>query len=226
MSSASSSAASPGSVEGRDLTARARIRDAAIARFAQDGVSGTSVRSIAAEAGVSPALVIHHFGSKDGMRIVCDEHVAATIRERKHAAMAEGGDLDPLATLQEADRERPHLLGYLARTLVDGSPHVAELVDELISDAVGYMEQGVASGAIRPSEHPRDRAAVLTIWSLGAVVLHEHLRRNTGADLLGGPEQMGPYALPAAELLTHGVLDPQIYERVRDAFTPESEDER
>src|SRR3712207_8086528 len=47
-----------------DLTGRARIRDAAIRRFAVDGF-GTSVRAIAADAGVSPGLVIHHFGSKE-----------------------------------------------------------------------------------------------------------------------------------------------------------------
>ena len=47
-----------------DLTARARIRDAALARFGAEGIAGTSVRAVAADAGVSPALVLHHFGSK------------------------------------------------------------------------------------------------------------------------------------------------------------------
>ncbi|HJE59178.1 MAG TPA: TetR/AcrR family transcriptional regulator, partial [Nocardiopsis listeri] len=50
-----------------DLTARARIRDAALTRFGQEGF-GVSVRAIAEEAGVSPGLVIHHFGSKEKLR--------------------------------------------------------------------------------------------------------------------------------------------------------------
>ena len=50
-----------------DLTARARIRDAAIECFARQGFA-VSVRAIAAHAGVSPGLVIHHFGSKAGLR--------------------------------------------------------------------------------------------------------------------------------------------------------------
>jgi AcrR family transcriptional regulator len=198
-----------------DRTSRARIRDAAIERFAEDGVDGTSVRSVAAAAGVSPGLVIHHFGSKDALRVACDQHVAALIRERKRAAMGPG--MDPLGSLR-AGEAGPPLLRYLARTLVDGSPHVAELVDELVADAEEYMEQGVANGLLQPSEDPRGRSAVLTIWSLGALVLHEHLHRLLGADLTGDPAGLGPYAVPAAELLTHGVMRPGLYEQVRAAF--------
>jgi AcrR family transcriptional regulator len=50
-----------------DLTAAARIRDAAIEQFGQHGF-GVGLRTIAEAAGVSAALVIHHFGSKDGLR--------------------------------------------------------------------------------------------------------------------------------------------------------------
>ena len=40
-----------------DITARARIRDTAIAAFARDGYDAASLRAIAREAGVSPALI-------------------------------------------------------------------------------------------------------------------------------------------------------------------------
>jgi AcrR family transcriptional regulator len=200
-----------------DRTARARIRDAAITRFAEDGVDATSIRVVAAEAGVSPALVIHHFGSKDALRVACDEHVAAIIREQKRAALGAGAAMDPLAALR-AQQQGPPLLRYLARTLVDGSPHVADLVDELVADAVDYMEEGVAAGTLVPSEQPRARAAVLTIWSLGALVLHEHLGRLLGVDLVGDAEGLGPYVRPAAEILTRGVLPEAIYDRVEAAF--------
>ena len=35
--------------------------------FAENGVSGTNVRSIAAKAGVNVALINYHFGNKDGL---------------------------------------------------------------------------------------------------------------------------------------------------------------
>jgi AcrR family transcriptional regulator len=206
-----------------DLTARARIRDAAIARFAADGVSGTSVRAIAGDAGVSAALVIHHFGSKDALRVACDQHVAALIRDRKRAAMNAGPGLDPLAALREAG-EGPAVLRYLATTLVDGSPHVAELLDEMIDDAVGYMEEGVANGTLRPTEDPRGRAVVLTIWSLGALALHEHIERLLGVDLTGDPADALAYFLPASEMLGRGVITEETYERMRAGLKLAQED--
>lgn len=180
----------------------------------------TSIRSIATEAQVSAGLVIHHFGSKDALRVVCDQHVAAVIRDRKQRAAAAGAGLDPVAALRDAG-DGPPLLRYLARTLVDGSPHVAELVDELVEDAVGYLEQGVASGLITPSDDPRGQAVVLTLWSLGSLVLHDHVNRILGIDLTGDPTQLGRWAVPAFEILTKGVLPDDLYERVRDALEPQ-----
>jgi AcrR family transcriptional regulator len=48
-------------------TTRAAILDAAARRFAEAGYDATSLRAIAAEVGVDPAVVLHFFGSKDGL---------------------------------------------------------------------------------------------------------------------------------------------------------------
>ena len=103
-----------------DRSTPARIRDAAITCFASEGVAATSVRAIAAEAGVSAGLVIHHFGSKDELRVACDEHVAHLIRDVKGSAMAAGAGLDPLQAMRSFSG--PPLVRYLAKTLIDGSP--------------------------------------------------------------------------------------------------------
>jgi AcrR family transcriptional regulator len=221
--SATSDPAGSGMTPAGDLTARARIRDAAIARFAAEGVARTSVRAIAAEAGVSPALVMHHFGSKDALRVACDQHIAALVRERKLAAMAAGASLDPLAALREA-RDDPPVLRYLATTLVDGSPHVAELVDEMIDDATTYMEEGVRTGILRPTHDPRGRAAVLTLWSLGALALHEHVQRVLGVDLAGDPADAMAYFLPATEILGRGAITQGFYEHLRAGFEQQEEE--
>jgi AcrR family transcriptional regulator len=205
-----------------DRTARSRIRDAAIARFAADGVAATSLRVIAEDAGVSTPLVVHHFGSKDQLRVACDEHVAALIRERKQAAMAQGPQLDPLAAMREA-QHGPPILRYLARTLGDGSTQVAALLDELVDDAEVYMEEGVRNGLLKPSDDPRGRAVILTIWSLGALTLHEHLHRLLGVDLIGGGGDMAPYMVPAAEILASGVIDDDFYARLRQALDDPTE---
>ena len=69
-----------------DLTAVARIRDAAIDQVGQHGFS-VGLRAIAQAAGVSAALVIHHFGSKDGLLRVCDDYIAEQIRQSKSESL-------------------------------------------------------------------------------------------------------------------------------------------
>lgn len=64
-----------------DLTARARIRDAALQHFADRGAEATTVRAVAKAAGVTPGLVCHHFGSKRGLWEACDAYVLAYLRD-------------------------------------------------------------------------------------------------------------------------------------------------
>jgi AcrR family transcriptional regulator len=202
-----------------DRSTPARIRDAAIRCFAESGVDRTSVRTIAEAATVSPALVIHHFGSKDGLRVACDRHVAALIREQKSDSMRAGASLDPMAALRTYG-DGPPLLAYLARTLTDGSPHVSELLEELVADAVAYMAEGEANGVLRPSDDPHGRAAVLLLWSMGALVLHEHAERLLGVDLLGEPEQLLGYLLPALEIRGQGLMSTEVYDQLAGAMRP------
>lgn len=203
-----------------DRTTASRIRDAAIAEFAANGVAATSVRTIATAAAVSPGLVIHHFGSKENLRNACDVYVATTIRETKSEAMAAGTAFDPLASLR-SNAAGPPAGKYLARTLVDGSPHVADLVDELVNDAIGYINTGVETGMISPSEYPRERAAILTIWMLGGLVLHEHLERLIGVDITTDfsqdPAAMSSYAVPAVDILS-GFITQTYRELISGAF--------
>ncbi|WP_306369095.1 TetR family transcriptional regulator [Nocardiopsis sp. CC223A] len=192
---------------GDDRSTEIRIRDAAITLFAEHGVAATSVRAIAAAAGVAPSLIIHRYGSKEALRTACDEYVAEALRERKSEGMRSGPLLGPLATPHEA-RGGPPVRRYLARTLIDGSPQVSAMIDTLVDDAARYMAEGVESGLLKPTEHPYGRAAVLAIWSLGALVLHEHLERLTGADLLADqddPAAIAAYTGPATEMLTRGI---------------------
>lgn len=50
---------------------RAAIETSARVLFAEHGFEGASVRAIAADAGVDPALVIRHFGSKEALFLRC-----------------------------------------------------------------------------------------------------------------------------------------------------------
>jgi AcrR family transcriptional regulator len=194
-----------------DLTARARIRDAALELFGESGYAGTGMRAIATKAGVSPALVVHHFGSKEGLRRACDDHVATVIRTSKQEAMSSGPP-DPLQLLRSADRAQP-LLRYVSRMLVDGSPGVTDLVDTMISDAVDYMSTGVEAGILKPSDFPYERVVLLCMWQLGAVAMHQHVKRLLDLDLLSDPAAIVRWSRPAVELFTHGLFTDDRWER-------------
>ena len=94
------------------------------------------------------------------------------------------------------------------------------------------MQEGVDAGILKASSHPRERAALLTLWSIGAVVLHEHAERLLGIDLLGDwhetPEAMN-YVAPAFEMFAQGLMTEAAAERMRSAFesaaTPEDQEE-
>jgi AcrR family transcriptional regulator len=192
-------------VADEDLTARARIRDAAVARFGIDGF-GASVRAVAADAGVSPGLVIHHFGSKEGLRAACDEHVLRVIREAETEAFAGSAPMDLVGELAGMDAYAP-LVGYLVQALLAGGELAATLLARMTKDAEGYLADAVAAGRMKPSRDPAARAAFLVDVGIGAML--SFVRRN--------PPRDGDYratlrayadanSLPALELYTEGLL--------------------
>lgn len=209
----------PGPAED-DRSAKARIRDAAIDVIAEVGLGEATVRRIATAAGVSPGLVMHHFGSMDGLRVACDSHVAATIRQVKEEALTAGPQIDLLGAMRASPFGS--MIGYLAEVLTDDSPTVARLVDELVADAEGYFAQGVESGVLIPSDDPRGRAVVLAMWSLGALVLHRHLKRLIDFDMTATEFSAEPglttYLRPVSELLGTGFYTEDFARAVSEAL--------
>lgn len=65
----------------RTVAARERILDAAAACFARQGVSGTSVGDVAAEAGCSRPTIYRYFEDRDGLRAAFVEREAGRIGE-------------------------------------------------------------------------------------------------------------------------------------------------
>jgi len=174
-----------------DLTARARIRDAALARFGADGVAGTSVRAVAADAGVSAALVLHHFGSKDGLRQACDEYVL------------EGVDSE--ADLAEVLQAATPVRRYLARALLDGTENASALFDSIVARTSAWLAEGEDEGWVRPSVDARARAVTYVSWLLAPLVLSRHVSRHLGGD----PAETATAvrgARAGLEMLTHGLF--------------------
>lgn len=196
-----------------DLTAAARIRDAAIDLFGRDGFA-VGVRSIASAAGVSPGLVIHHFGSKDGLRKACDDFVAETVRASKSEAIQSSDPATWLAQMAEIEEYAP-LMAYLVRTLQTGGELAKMLWQNMIDNTEQYIEEGVRAGTVKPGADPRGRARFLAMAGGGGFLLYLQMHDNPTdlrAVLRDYSEEM---VLPALELYTNGLMtDSTMY----DAF--------
>jgi AcrR family transcriptional regulator len=158
-----------------DLTARARIRDAAIELFADRGVDGATIRDIAQKAGVSSGLLRHHFGSKEGLRDACDEHVL-------HELTALG---NRFIEFQVVDRITPDTLRmqrYMTRSVLDGSPAGQALFDRLIE----YGERWFVTTDFKVAD-PRAFVAVLAVMKMSMLTSRDQLSRVLGVDT-GEPE--------------------------------------
>ena len=123
-----------------DLTATARIRDAAIEQFGQQGFD-VGLRAIAKGAGVSAALVIHHFGSKEGLRRACDELVAESVRSAKSESLQTSDPASWFAQMAEIESFAP-MMAYLVRSLQTGGDLAKSLWHTMIDNAEQYIGEG------------------------------------------------------------------------------------
>ncbi|BBY31250.1 TetR/AcrR family transcriptional regulator [Mycolicibacterium sediminis] len=196
-----------------DLTAVARIRDAAIDRFGRDGFA-VGVRAIATDAGVSPALVIHHFGSKDGLRKACDDFIAETIRASKSEAIQSSDPATWLSQMAEIEEYAP-LMAYLVRSMQSGGDLAKMLWRNMIDNVEQYLDEGVRAGTIKQSADPKARARFLAMANGGGFLLYLQLHDDP-TDLR---KVLRDYAedavLPALELYTHGLM---VESTMYDAF--------
>ncbi|MFG3115480.1 TetR/AcrR family transcriptional regulator [Streptomyces sp. NPDC048197] len=177
-----------------DRTARAKIRDEALRLFGERGPDAVTVRDIAAAAGVSPALVIRHYQSKDGLRQAVDEHVTGVFEAMLTRAVqtVDGDPLDQAAlpTLAEAMAEflpaDSPVPSYLGRLLLAAGPVGTALfrrLHDVSKDALAAMAQ---AGAADTGADPDVRAAFLLVNDLAVLILRPQLREVLGIDPLSG----------------------------------------
>src|SRR6185436_4369316 len=183
-----------------DLTATARIRDAAIEQFGEHGFD-VGLRVIAKAAGVSAALVIHHFGSKDGLRKACDDFVAESIRATKSETIQSTDPASWLAQLADIESFAP-LMAYLVRSMQSGGELAKMLWRNMIDNVEQYMDEGVRAGTVKASRDPKARAKFLAMAGGGSFLLYLQMHDNP-RDMRG---VLHDYAqdmvLPALEVYT------------------------
>ncbi|WP_067572976.1 TetR/AcrR family transcriptional regulator [Nocardia acidivorans] len=191
-----------------DLTTRARIRDAAIATFGEQGF-GVGVRAIAAAAGVSPGLVNHHFGSKEGLRAACDEHVREVVRAAKVEFAQRPSPNSLLEQLAEIEDFAPHM-AYLLRSFQAGGALLTSFFEHMVEDVEQYLLAGIASGTYRPPRDLKATARYIATTNGGGMVMFLQLYAAQHEGRIDYRKALREYAdqmmLPALEIYTNGLL--------------------
>jgi AcrR family transcriptional regulator len=171
----------------QDLTAKARIRDCALELFASQGVAATSLRSVAKEAGVSPGLVVHHFGSKEGLCRAVDEAVVRRIEVALGEVPLDGSGGDPFAERREMItallQGQPVLCDYIGRALSEDTEASAALFHRLFESARRDRAL-VKAGVMRAKSDPFWRVIHQMLLIVGPLMMRRLIERELGGPLL------------------------------------------
>jgi len=177
-------------------SAREPIIRAAFRVFGEGGIEATSLREVARAAGVSPALVVHHFGGKAGLVAAVDE---AALREfgaawrsgdDDDAEAREGRDLLRERATQTARvmSEMPEACRYLGRALVEGTVGSAALFRAMVDAGREEIDSLAEAGALRP-DADREWATLQHFFLIWAPLSFIPLLRDAlGEDLLAADQ--------------------------------------
>ncbi|MEX1249216.1 MAG: TetR family transcriptional regulator, partial [Acidimicrobiia bacterium] len=185
-------------------------------RFPRDGFEGTTMRAIAEDAGVSAALVVHHYGSKEGLRKACDAHVVERIRTVKGEGIESDSLTDPSFMAGGFQIAEP-LMRYLGWALATGSDAAALLFDEIVDESVRLTEMADEHGAMVAGPDVRTRSAVMLSMQMGSLILQDHLRRYLDIDPLS-PEGIMAISRATLEIFSGAMFAPGQAQAMREAL--------
>jgi AcrR family transcriptional regulator len=135
----------PGETQTRDA-----IATAARTEFANMGYDRATMRSIASAAGVDPALIVHFFGSKEGLFrevTTLPAELAAVMRSIAESPREEVGRrfAQAVVAMLENPVTRPVVLARIRSAA--SHAEAAELVRELVSHDIGLLTSALSDDA-------------------------------------------------------------------------------
>lgn len=182
-----------------------KIRDAALAEFAGRGVEATSLREVAARAGVSVGLIQHHFGTKGDLVDAVNRDVTDLLRE----VLASGPEpvtVDDFGEqVMQLFTKHTVVADYLARALVDDTSFGAAIFDTLIEMGVARWRRRADAGQTVDGLDVPWAAMNMVVLVIGTVLLRPHVERQL-ADPLLCPDQLARWGAAVKSLMSRGYL--------------------
>jgi AcrR family transcriptional regulator len=198
-------------VGGDELKKLERIRHAALKSFATQGAAATSLRSVAADAGVSVGLVQHHFETKAGLIKAVDDYVMSVVI----SVVAQPVSVPPKDSVADMGSritgllsEHPDVVEYVGRALVDGSPLGATIFDTLSAFGTARWNQRKDSGEARADIDLAWATLNSLVLALGTLILKRHIERQI-PNAFATPAQLQRWQDATSVLLREGLFTPR-----------------
>ncbi len=194
-----------------DMDTSEAISCAALQRFAAQGFEATSLREIAAAAGVDVALISYRFGGKYGLWKHIVSQAGSDLREALECALAENDDAGVQYRLEHSARaflayllDRSEVPRLLLRDLTidsDRSKWLLEMLSLPLHRHFIELAQAAADERGVAPAHLQFRVANF-IYSAASTVA----RRDRLARLVGGMEDDAQFAAALEDVLVEGSL--------------------
>lgn len=162
-------------------TTRDQLLSIATEMFAENGFAGTSLRSIAKQAEVSPALLVHHFGTKDAL---VKEAISKTLGDwvaDEKAAMLDD-ESHQVENWQSLAAKGATSLNFFKQALLAGGEYSQRLFKAAFLESEALLDEMQELGRLKDISDKQTIALMMTISGLGSVLFMSQIEHT-----LGGP---------------------------------------
>ena len=187
-------------------TTREQLLTLAVEMFAENGFADTSLRAIAKRAAVSPALLIHHFGTKDALvKEAISKTLGSWVADEKAAMLDE--ESKQLQNWQAIMAKGATPLNFFRQVLIAGGEYSERLFDAAVAESETLLGQMEATGKLKEVSDRKTTALLMTVSGLGSALFIDHIEKT-----LGGPIASEPVATRLMnannEMLRDGIFSP------------------
>jgi AcrR family transcriptional regulator len=164
------------------IDSKDRLIEAAAGVFAREGFAGTSLRMIAVEAGVSAALLVHHFGSKQKL---IEETVAVTLGDwmKQKDQLAELPLSEALSQWPQAAEGGKQKLAFFKQVMLAGGRPAQLLLERMQIETKQRLEDMHRAGSMRKLDDAETAALLLAIYGLAPLLLSDSIKKIVGGDI-------------------------------------------
>jgi AcrR family transcriptional regulator len=165
------------------IDTRAQLIEVATSAFARDGIAATSLRAIAKEAGVSPALVVHHFGSREKLIEDCIiKALGLWVSEKQE--FVDVSLSTALAKWQGAIAEHGAKLQFFRQVLIAGGEPANILFSRMVKESEMMIQAQIDKGQMRKAENIPDLALLMTLHGLAPLIMQDQVNNHLGGNFL------------------------------------------